>query len=207
MSGFRFRHALSLMLLMAAASACGSATDPDAASDPDPPVEASATLEPITSEGVAGVVREVIGADRIVSYSAAGESDSVGVLVRLAGRQVLVVNVQTEGDVPVSSCDDITRTAMGPGDCVVDDYGTIVASGASGPFSDDNARGSTALAQAVNPQSGRVVYALYETYSRTAVLDAATLATIVSNPALAAMTDPATNEAGADIEVTRQRPE
>jgi len=113
----------------------------------------------------------VLGAELIVSYSAAGESDSVGLLARLAGRQLLVVNVQVEGDAPIQSCDD-------------------------------NTRGSTVLAQSVNPETGRVVYALYETYSRPAGLDAATLTAIVSDPALDAMTDPAVNEAGADIELT-----
>ena len=43
---------------------------------------------------------------------------------------------------------------------------------------------------------------LDETYSPTPGLDPATVAAIVSDPALAAMTDPATNEAGADIEMT-----
>ena len=57
---------------------------------------------------MAGVVRDVVGADLIVSYSEAGEDDSVGVLVQLAGRQVLVVNVQVDGrTVPIASCDDL----------------------------------------------------------------------------------------------------
>ena len=62
----------------------------------------------------------------------------------------------------------------------------------------------TVLAQSVNPESGRVVYALYETYTRQAGLDPATLSEIVSSADLGAMTDPATNEAGADIEFTAQ---
>ena len=53
---------------------------------------------------------------------------------------------------------------MGDGDCFVDEDGTIVASGTAEPFSDGNTRGSTVLAQAVNPETGRVVYSLYETY-------------------------------------------
>ena len=62
-------------------------------------------------------------------------------------------------------------------------------------------RGSTALAQSVNPETGRVVYALYETYTRRPPSTPRSSAEIVSDPALAAMTDPATNEAGADIEI------
>lgn len=206
MSRLRARRVLPLLalLLLGTTSACGDGTDPDTASDLDPSTETSAALEAITAEGVAGVVRDVVGADLVASYSAAGESDSVGVLARLTGRQALVVTVQIAGDVPIASCDDLADTAMGSGDCVVDEDGTIVASGTAGPFTDDNLRGSTVLAQAVNPETGRVVYALYETYSRQPTMDAATLTAIVTDPALAALTDPATNEAGADIELMAQ---
>ena len=148
------------------------------------------------------MISDVVGADLIESYSKAGEEDSVGVLVQLAGRQVLVVNVQIEGDPPISSCDDLATTAMGDAECSVAEDGTITASGTAEPFSDDNTRGSTVLAQSVNPETGRVVYALYETYSRQAALDPATLSEIVSDPSLDKMTDPATNEAGDDIEIT-----
>lgn len=201
MSGLRARHVLPLLLLLVAAGACGSDTDPDSATDPEPATSTSADLEAITAQGIAGVVREVVGADLIESYAAVSESDTVGVLVKLAGRQVLVVNVQVAGAAPIDSCEDVAETAMGGGDCIVEEDGTIVASGTAEPFSDDNTRGSTVLAQSVNPETGRVVYALYETYSRQATLDAAILTAIVTDPALAAMTDPATNEAGTDIEV------
>lgn len=201
MSDPRARGALPLLLVLAAASACGSADDGEKAADPATS-STSMTLEPITAKGVASVVRDALGADRIVSYSAAGESDSVGVLAKLAGRQMLVVNVRVAGDVPITSCDDLSDTAMGAGDCVTDDDGNILASGTAEPFSDDNTRGSTVLAQSVNPDTGRVVYAFYETYSRTAEIDASMLSGIVSDPALAALTDPATNEAGSDIELT-----
>lgn len=195
---------LTLVLLLAATGACSGESEPDTAADPDPTTSTSAALEPITVQGIAGVVRDVVGADLIEAYSEAGEGDSIGVLVQLAGRQVLVVNVQTAGNAPITSCDDLATTAMGDADCVVGEDGTITASGTAEPFSDDNKRGSTVLAQSVNPESGRVVYALYETYSRQASLDPATLSAIVSSPDLGAMTDPATNEAGADIELTAQ---
>jgi hypothetical protein len=201
MSGHRARHVLPALLLLAATGACGGDTDPDSATDSEPATSSSAALEAITAQGIAGVVREVVGADQIESYAAVAESDTVGVLVKLAGRQVLVVNVQVAGAAPINSCEDIAETVMGEGDCYVDEDGTIVASGTAEPFSDDNTRGSTVLAQSVNPKTGRVVYALYETYARIAALDPATLTAIVTNPALAAMTDPATNEAGTDIEV------
>ncbi|HXH76859.1 hypothetical protein [Nocardioides sp.] len=196
------RRALPLLLALVLTGGCGNDTAPDEAADPDPSSSDPATLEAITPAGVAGVVREVVGAERIVSYSAAGESDSVGVQVRLSGRQVLVVTVQVTGDAPIDSCEDIADTAMGGGECETDEDGTILASGTAEAFSDDNTRGSTVLAQSINPESGRVVYALYETYSPTPALDPATVAAIVSDPALAAMTDPATNQAGADIELT-----
>lgn len=203
MSSLRPQHVLPLLILLATSSACGSDGDVDEAVDPAGSTTSSPpALEAITPQGVAGVVRDALGADRIVSYSPAGESDSVGVMVELEGRQRLVVNVQIEGEVPIDSCEDIAQTAMGAGDCTTDQDGTITASGAAEPFSDDNTRGSTVLAQSVNPETGRVVYALYETYSPQAGLDAATVAAIVSDPALAAMTEPATNEAGSDIELT-----
>jgi hypothetical protein len=193
---------LPLLLLLATTGACGGETDPDSAAEPEPASSSPADLEAITAQGIAGVVRDVLGAELIESYAAVAESDTVGVLVKLAGRQMLVVNVQIAGAAPIDSCADVAETAMGAGDCVVKEDGTIVASGTAEPFSDDNTRGSTVLAQAVNPKTGRVVYSLYETYSRTAALDAATLIAIVTDPALAAMTDPATNDAGTDIEVT-----
>lgn len=196
------RLVVPLVFVLATTTACSDATDPDTASDPGPTTSTVAALEAITAQGIAGVVRDVVGADLIESYSEAGEEDSIGVLVQLAGRQVLVVNVQVTGDAPIASCDDLSSTAMGDADCAVDEDGTITASGTAEPFSDDNVRGSTALAQSVNPDTGRVVYALYETYTRQAALDPAILSEIVSDPALAAMTDPATNEAGADIELT-----
>lgn len=202
MSGLRPQHVLPLLILLATSSACGSDGDVDEAVDPAGSTTSSPALEAITPQGVAAVVRDALGADRIVSYSAAGESDSVGVMVELEGRQRLVVNVQIEGEVPIDSCEDLSETAMGVADCVTDEDGTITASGSAEAFSDDNTRGSTVLAQSVNPETERVVYALYETYSPRAGLDAAGLAAIVSDPALAAMTEPATNEAGSDIEFT-----
>lgn len=202
MSGLRARHGLPLLLLLATTLACAGETDPDSATDTEPATSSSPALEAITAQGIAGVVREVLGADLIESYAAVVESDTVGVLMKLAGRQVLVVNVQVSGEVPIDTCEDVAETVMGDGDCFVDEDGTIVASAETEPFSDNNTLGSTVLAQAVNPETGRVVYSLYETYSRSPALDAATLVAIVTNPALAAMTDPATNEAGTDIEVS-----
>lgn len=195
------RVVLPLLPLLLTVSACGDdgASGSDVGADPAP---STTSLEAITPAGVAGVVREVLGADRIATYTAAGESDSVGVLVRLDGRQLLVVSVQVTGEAPISSCDDLADRVMREGDCSVTDDGTIVASGRAEPFSDDNTNGSTVLAQSVNPESGRVVYALYETYSPRPALDPRTITEIVTDPALAAMTDPATNEAGADIELT-----
>jgi hypothetical protein len=201
MSGPRARHVVPLLLILATTVACAGETDPDSATDPEPATSSSPLLEAITAQGIASVVREVVGADLIESYAAVAESDTVGVLVKLTGRQVLVVNVQVSGEAPISSCEDMAETVMETGDCFVDEDGTIVASAEAEPFSDDNTSGSTVLAQAVNPETGRVVYSLYETYSRTAALDAATLIAIVTDPALAAMTDPATNDAGNDIEV------
>lgn len=196
----RLKTVMLLLAATTATTACGA--EPDTASDPNPTTSSPAALESITVQGIAGVVRDVVGADLIEAYSEAGEDDSIGVLVQLTGRQVLVVNVQLTGDAPITSCEDLATTAMGDADCVVDDDGTITASGTAEPFSDDNVRGSTALAQSVNPGSGRVVYALYETYTRQAALDPAILSEIVSDPSLDKLTGPATNAAGADIELT-----
>lgn len=172
----------------------------DTAADPAVPAAAEADLEPITAQGVAGVVRDALGPARIASYSDTSEADSVGVMVRLReGRQVLVVTVQVEGEPPVSGCEDLAGTALGAGDCRVTDDGTILAAGVGEAFTDDNTRGSTVLAQSVHPRTGRVVHALYETYSPTTGLAPAEVAEIVGEPDLAAMTAPSTNEAGADI--------
>ncbi|MEO5664861.1 MAG: hypothetical protein ABIR39_16450, partial [Nocardioides sp.] len=91
---------MTAMLLLAATIACGA--EPDTASDPAPTTSNPATLEAITVQGIAGVVRDVVGADLIEAYSEAGEDDSIGVLVQLTGRQVLVVNVQLTGDAPIT---------------------------------------------------------------------------------------------------------
>lgn len=196
----RALHWLPILAVVATTVGCGGTAE--TATEPDPSTSSAAALEAITPQGVAAVVREVVGADRIDTFSAAGESDSVGVTARLVeGRHLLVVAVMIAGDVPIASCEDLADTATGAGDCAVAEDGTIVASAVGGPFSDDNRRGSTVLAQAVNPDSGRVVLALYETYARTPALDPRTLTAIVSDARLAAMTDPATNEAGADIEL------
>ena len=168
-------------------------------------MRSDADLEPIRARGIAAVVRDAIGPERIAVYSGASEEDAVGVQVRLAGgRDVLVVMVQTEGDPPpVASCDDLAGTGSGDDNCTVTPDGTILMSGAGEAFSDGNSQGSTVRATSVNPEANRVVYALYETYTARPALTAETLAQIVSDPTLAAMTDPSTNEAGADIALKR----
>ena len=113
MSGLRGRLVLPLLLLLATTVACASEKDPDSATDPEPAPSSSTALEAITAQGIAGVVREVVGADQIETYAAVAESDTVGVLVKLAGRQVLVVNVQISGEAPIDSCEDIAETVDG----------------------------------------------------------------------------------------------
>lgn len=194
----RSRRWLPLVVVLATMAACGDRAD--TAADPRPSPSTPAGFEAITHQGVAAVVRELVGADRIDTFSAAGEDDSVGAMARLSpGRQVLVVTVQVKGDPPIDSCADLDDTAAGSGECTVEEDGTIVASSTGEPFSDDNRTGSTVLAEAVNPVTGRTVLALYETYYATPTLHPRILATIVSDPRLAAMTDPATNDAGAGI--------
>ena len=111
------------------------------------------------------------------------------------------MSVQTNGDAPVTSCADLSDRMTGPSDCEESEDGTILASGVGEAFSDDNLSGSTVMAQSVNPGTGRVVFALYETYAKRAALDPATLSAIVSDKRLAALTDPTTNEAGAGLDV------
>lgn len=202
-------------LLLLGAAACGDATDAatDTASDTgsntgsDAPSEmrSDSALEPIKARGVAAVVRDAIGPKRIAAYSGTGEDDAVGVQVQLAeGRDVLVVMVQTQGDPPpIANCDDLAGTGSSDDICTVTPDGTILMSRAGEAFSDGNSRGSTVRATSVNPETNRVVYALYETYTAKPALDAETLAQIVSDPTLAAMTDTSTNEAGADIALER----
>lgn len=201
-------RAVSFLLLLLGSGACGEATD--TASDADTASDGAGTrpdaeLEPITSRGVAAVVRDALGPERISAYSSSGEDDTVGVEVQLArGRDVLVVVVQTEGEPPpVADCDDLAGTGSSDDSCTVTQNGSILVSGTGEAFSDGNTRGSTVRAMSVNPENGRVVYALHETYAARPALDAETLAEIVSDPALAAMTDPSTNEAGADITLER----
>lgn len=191
----------SLLLLGAACGDAASDTARDAGSGTRSPNE----LEPITARGVAAVVRDAIGSERISAYSGAREEDAVGVEVEMTGgRDVLVVMVQTGGEPPpVADCEDLAGTGSEDDRCTVAQDGTILVSGAGEAFSDGNSQGSTVRAMSLNPETGRVVHALHETYSAKPALDAETLAQIVSDPALAVMTDPSTNEAGADITLRR----
>ena len=195
----RMLAALFLLTLTVA----GCAEDTSTASDPGPTETSTPTLEPITPAGIAAVAQEVLGAEQVAGLRAGGEEDTVALTVRLAGaaRDVLVVSVQTNGDAPVTSCADLSDRMTGPSDCEESEDGTILASGVGEAFSDDNLSGSTVTAQSVNPGTGRVVFALYETYAKRAALDPATLAAIVSDKRLAALTDPTTNEAGAGLDV------
>jgi hypothetical protein len=202
MRPLRTLRVATLLLVLLSSAACGE--DTGTASDIRSETTTDAKLEPITARGVAAVVRDALGAERISAYSGSGEDDLVGATVRLGqGRDVVIVMVQTEGEAPVVDCDDLAATATGAHSCTVAEDGTILAAGTGEAFSDSNSRGSTVRAQSVNPETGRVVLAVYETYASRPALDAETLAEIVSDPDLAAMTDPSTNEAGADITMER----
>ena len=204
---------VSLLLLLGSAG-CGEAADTATESDTGSDAESStapsgtrsdAPFEPITSRGVAAVVRDALGSERISAFSATGEDDTVGVEVQIGrGRDVLIVMVQTKGEPPpFAECDDLAGTGSSDDSCTVAEDGSILVSGTGEAFSDGNKRGSTVRAMSVNSETGRAVYALHETYAAAPALDATTLANIVSDPALAVMTDPSTNEAGADIALKR----
>jgi hypothetical protein len=190
-------------LLVLTLTVAGCAEDASTASDPGPTGTATTMREPITPAGIAAVVQEVLGADRVAGFQGGGEEDTVALTVRLAGaaREVLAVSVLINGEAPIASCADLSDRMPSPGDCEVSEDGTILASEVGEAFSDDNVSGSTVRARSVNPGTGRVVFALYETYAERPSLDPATLSAIVSDKRLAALTDPTTNEAGAGLDV------
>ncbi|WP_310528071.1 hypothetical protein [Nocardioides sp.] len=195
------------VLFVLIVTVAGCAQDTSKASDPGPMQTSTSTLEPITPAGIAAVVQELLGADQVAGFSAGGEDDTVAVEVRFPGaaKDILVVAVQIEGDAPVTSCADLSDRMTGPGACEESADGTILASGVGEAFSDENLSGSTVMAQSVNPGTGRVVFALYETYGKRGVLDPAALSAIVSDERLAALTAPTTNEAGARLDVDPAR--
>ncbi|MEO6593977.1 MAG: hypothetical protein ABIP94_04415, partial [Planctomycetota bacterium] len=146
----------ALLLVTLTLAGCGE--DTSAASDPAPTETSTPTLEPITPAGIAAVVQEILGADKVTELRGGGEEDTVSLMVQLDGvaREVLVVSVQTKGDAPVVSCADLSERMTGAGDCEESEDGTILASGVGEAFSDDNSSGSTVMAQSVNPGTGRV---------------------------------------------------
>src|SRR5687768_7972181 len=116
MGPLRLLRVAPLLLLLASAG-CGEATDTasDTSADARSGTRSDADVEPITTQGVAAVVRDALGPERISAYSGAEEDDAVGVEVQLAeGRDILIVMVQTQGDPPpVADCDDLAGTGSG----------------------------------------------------------------------------------------------
>src|SRR5215204_6350660 len=158
MGPFRTRCVATLLLLSSAACGDVTGTASDTGSDTGSGTTTDVEPEPITARGIAAVVRDALGAERISAYSRSDEVVLAGAEVQVAGGpDVLVVMVQTEGEPPtVADCDDLAGTGSGDDSCTVTEDGTVLVSGAGEALSDGTSRGSTVRAMSVNPETGRV---------------------------------------------------
>ena len=71
-------------------------------------------------------------------------------------------------------------------------------------FSDDNARGLVVAGVSVAPDKSTTI-AMYESYDKTAPISVTEVDKLLSDPRMAWMTDPATNEAGNSLQIKKLR--
>ena len=196
-----------LVLLL---GACGDGTSDTAR--PDAPTSgdaAASTPELITPGGVAALVQEHLGEERVEQLAVTQSGDeSVGVMVRLADAgpadNFAVSIYSPEGsDVPGRrSCrqERRARDSAQKLTCVeLDDGRTVMASLVPEGFSDDNTDGVVVYGTTTS-DTGAVI-AMYESYDRTPPVTPEDLVDLLRDPRLAWRTDPEVNRAGADIEL------
>lgn len=171
----------------------------------------------ITPAGVAAIVQEHLGADRIRRFGTYGEEPgSVGVMVDLrqdGRRDLFMVQVYR----PQRGEDTLGRAAECPRGQRATRFGarevtceelpdgtSVVAQLFPGGFSDDNEDGLVVSGVSTRPD-GTSTLAMYESYDSTPALTVAEVAELLSDPGLSWKPDPAVNRAGRDIDVRRLR--
>ena len=207
--------------LTVALSACGSAA-PDTAEpadrasatrDDSPDVSAGGDeLEQITPGAVAVVVREHLGpraVRRFITFGPESEPGSVAVMIRLReGTRAdnFAVTVSSPDQAAefgqAGSCSAKGREdAFGDTQCRTLDNGTtVMTTEVAEGFSDDNTKGAVVFGTAVTPDAGAAM-AMYESYDDTPAVRATDLDSILTDPRLTWLTEPALNDAGEDVDL------
>lgn len=201
---------MAITALLVTLAGCGDDTSPSAREDPT-----GAAGERITSQGVAALVEEHLGADRVRWYGAFDEEGQVLVTVRLedaSGPHSFVVGASSpDSDEYGFLGDDVTcdqmeaqegRRGMEVWCQALEGGGIATVQRLPTGFTDGNRHGRMMMAFAYQP-GGRTATAMYESSTPTTDIEPETLLELVADERLAWTTDPAVNDAGSDIEVRR----
>ena len=179
----------------------------------------SAARERITQGGLAALVADHLGKDAVASFGSYGpEPGQVYVMVRLRGSgraDMFSVSVMSPkqggrelagamGKCPTTQqrkrMDDMKEFTCHR----VQNGTTVTAYLVPSGFSDDNARGLVVTGVSVAPDKSTTMV-MYESYDKTAQLTVTQVDELLSDPRMAWMTDPATNNAGSSIKIEKQR--
>ena len=178
----------------------------------------SAAREQITQGGLAALVADHLGKDAIASFGSYGdEPGEVYVMVRLRGsgradQFAVSVTSPKQGGPEVAAmakCPTAQQRKRSGGmkefTCHRLQNGTTVTSYlVPSGFSDDNARGLVVTGVSVAPDKSTTI-AMYESYDKTAPISVTEVDKLLSDPRMAWMTDPATNEAGNSLQIKKLR--
>ena len=166
--------------------------------------------EQITPGGIAVVVLEHLGRDAVQQFGIY-ESDpgDVSVMIKLRDSSRyghFAVSVYSakhdEFGGKAGKCPPKHRST-GTSQCRTLDNGTtVMTSEVPYGFSDDNANGMVVYGTAITPKNGTAI-AMYESYDKSPSVSAADLESLLTDPRLTWLTDPALNEAGEDVDLKR----
>ena len=165
--------------------------------------------EQITPGGIAVVVLDHLGRDAVQQFATyEPEPGSVSVMISMRDGIVadhLAVSVYSpEHDEfgKAGKCPPKRRSGgMGKSQCRTLENGTtVMTSQVSEGFSDDNASGMFVFGSAFTPADGTAM-AMYESYDDSPSISVADLESMLIDPRLTWVTDPALNEAGEDVDV------
>ena len=225
MRPIRMVTAASVLAAVLAATGCGNAAGggkdgkdtKSASADASP---SSAAREKITQHGLAALVAEHLGKDAIASFGSFGpEPGEVYVMVRLRGggrADMFAVSVMSpkqggrELAGAMGKCPTTKQRKRMGGDmkeftCHRLQHGTTVTAYlVQSGFSDNNARGLVVTGVGVAADKSTTM-AMYESYDKSAPVTVTEVDKLLSDPRMAWMTDPATNEAGNSIKIKKLR--
>jgi len=191
---------------------------------PSPPASASPSRRPkddknhrdrITPAGVAAIVQEHLGAERIRRFGTYGDDlESVGVMVELrhdGRRDIFGVQVYRPqrgkgGLGEAATCPSGRRAKrIRAAETVCEklpDGTSVMAQLVPHGFSDDNEDGLVISGVSARPD-GTAAIAMYESYDSSPSITVAEVAELLSDPGLTWEPEPSVNEAGRDVDVRR----